>query len=423
VTQTLFPRDPLQRALTYTTMAASLATGLFFTVSALYFTRVIGLSATTVGLGLTVAGGAGVVAAYAGGRLADRFGADRVQLWTTVVQGLALLAYVWAADLVAFVMVACVAVGARAMQSTAKNTVVARWFTGIERVTVRARQRVVTNVFIGLGTLLAAVALLIGSATAYQVTMAAVAVLTLAAVLPLVGLRDRIEGLGAAMRRPVVTETSGTVIGAAPGRSPLRDRTYLAATALNAVMAMQFGMQTVGVPLWIANATEAPTVMVSVLLVVNTAGVALLQVRAARGTDDLRVAGRTVRRAGALLLAACLLLAAAGEVGAYAAVALLLVGEIALTWAEVAAEAGGWGLAFELADPDNVGAYQGVQQTGYAIAAMAAPTVVTALAIEHGPSGWLALGCIFLVAGCLVPVVADRAAARRAEAVGLEMAA
>ncbi len=419
--ETLFPRDPLQRALTFTTMAAALATGLFFTVSALYFTRVIGLSATAVGLGLTVAGGAGVLAAYAGGRLADRYGADRLQLWTTAVQGLALLAYVFATDLVAFLSVACVAVGARAMQSTAKNTVVARWFDGSERVVVRARQRVVTNVFIGLGTLLAAVALLIGSPTAYQVTMAAVAVLTLAAVLPLVGLRRRIDGLGAAMRAPAPRVDESGARGAS--RSPLRDRTYLAATALNAVMAMQFGMQTVGVPLWIANATEAPTVMVSVMLVVNTAGVALLQVRAARGTHDLRVAGRTVRRAGALLLAACLLFAAAGEVGAYAAVGLLLVGEVSLTWAEVAAEAGGWGLAFELADPDNVGAYQGVSQTGYALAAMAAPTVVTALAIEHGLSGWLALGCIFLVAGCLVPVVADRAAARRAVVVEPEMAA
>jgi len=420
VIETLFPRDPVQRALTFTTMAAALATGLFFTVSALYFTRVIGLSATTVGLGLTVAGGAGVVAAYAGGRLADRFGADRLQLWTTVVQGLALLAYVFAADVVAFVLVACVAVGARSMQSTAKNTVVARWFTGADRVTVRARLRVVTNVFIGLGTLLAAIALLVGTGAAYQATMAATAVLTLAAVLPLLGLRDRIEGLAVAMRRPVATSAAASAVVA---RSPLRDRTYLAATALNAVMAMQFGMQTVGVPLWIANATEAPTVMVSVLLAVNTAGVALLQVRAARGTHDLRVAGRTVRRAGALLLAACLLFAAAGQVGAYAAVAILLAGEVALTWAEVAAEAGGWGLAFELADPDNVGAYQGVQQTGYAIAGMAAPTVVTALAIEHGFTGWLALGSLFLVAGCLVPVVADRAAAHRGAEAQPEMAA
>ena len=42
----LFPADPVQRSLTVATMSASLSTGLFYSVSALYFTRVIGLEAT-----------------------------------------------------------------------------------------------------------------------------------------------------------------------------------------------------------------------------------------------------------------------------------------------------------------------------------------------------------------------------------------
>src|SRR3546814_10237603 len=115
-------------------MAGALANGLFISVSAFYFIFVIGLSATSVGLGLTIAGGVGVLASYAGGPLADTLGPDRLQVWTTGVQGLALLAYFTADDMLSFVLIACVVVGARSMQGTAKSTLQARWFTGPERV-------------------------------------------------------------------------------------------------------------------------------------------------------------------------------------------------------------------------------------------------------------------------------------------------
>ncbi|WP_220451177.1 MFS transporter [Nocardioides dongkuii] len=405
--RTLLPDDPVARALSLATMAASLSTGLFYSVSALYFTTVIGLSATTVGTGLTIAGAAGVAGSYGGGRLADRFGPDRVQQVSTVVQALAILAYAWADDTVSFVLVACVAVASRAVQGTAKQTLLARWFTGPDRVQVRARLRVVTNVFIGLGTALAAIALLVGTATAYRSTLVAVGVGTLVAAVPLGGLRQRVDGLAAALR-PV--RGRHALPDAPLGRSPLTDRTYLTVTALTSVMAMQFGLQNVGVPLWVAHHTEAPDVMVSVLLLLNTVLVALLQVRASRGTHEVATAGRAVRRAGLLLAVACLLLAASGSVGVVAAIVLLLVAEVTSTMAEILSEAGTWGLAFELADPLSAGAYQGVSQMGYSVAGMVAPLVITVTAIAHGALGWLFLGGVFLTAGVLVAVVAARAA-------------
>lgn len=409
VLETLLPRDPVARALSVATMAGALSTGLFYAVSALYFTLVVGLDATMVGLGLTVAGAVGVAGAYAGGHLSDRWGADRILVAATLVQGAGMLAYVLAWDATSFVVIACVAVGARGMQGTARQTLLARWFTGPDRIAVRARLRVVTNVFIGLGTAGAAVALLIGTAAAFRTTMALVGLLGLLSVAPLMGLRARVPDLPA-MLRP----TRGRrATGAPQGRSPMRDRTYLTSTVLNSVVAMQFGLQNVGIPLWVAHHTEAPTVMVSLLLLFNTVMVALLQVRASRGTHDIAVAGRVVRRAGVLLAAACLLFAAAGTTGVVAAIVLLLVAELASTTAEILAEAGGWGLAFELADPLNAGAYQGVSQMGYSMASMLAPLVITATAIEHGTVGWVILGAVFAVAGALVARLAVSAAAAR----------
>jgi Major Facilitator Superfamily len=413
LTRTLLPAEPVERALTLATVTASLSTGLFYSISALYFTRVIGLSATTVGLGLTIAGAVGVAASFLGGYAADRVGADRLQLWANAGQGAALIAYVWAGDAVSFTVVACFAVGLRSLQGTAKATLQARWFSGPERVTIRARLRVVTNVFIGLGTCVAAVALLVGTATAYRTTMVAVGVLTAGATIPLAGLRSRVPGLAARMD---ALRADGSAVR---GRSPLRDRTYVTSVALNSVIAMQFSMQSVAVPLWVATSTEAPTVIISVLMVVNTAFVAIFQVRASRGTHDVLVAGRTVRRGTILLAIACMLYGAAGSVGTVFAVSVLVAAELLGSWAEVWCEAGGWGLAFELADPLSAGAYQGFSQTGYSLAGMLAPLVVTATAVDRGLPGWALLGGVFAIAGALVAEVARRAARRTSPAVEL----
>ena len=182
-------------------------------------------------------------------------------------------------------------------------------------------------------------------------------------------------------------------------RSPLLDRTYLAATGLYAVMTMQFGMLTVGVPLWVIGWTKAPAVTVAALLALNTVIVSLFQVWAARGAKDLHSAGRAVALAGAFLALACGLYAAASHGTLVVVVAVLTLATVAHSLAEILSEAGSWTLAYELADPANAGAYQGVSQTGAALGSMLAPLVVTATAIGHGWAGWAVLGTLFLVAG------------------------
>lgn len=292
--ETFLPHDRVARSLTFSTMAFALSSGVFYTVSALYFTRVIGLDATTVGLGLGIAGGIGVLASYGAGWLSDRVGAHRVQPWTVGMNGVAMLAYALAGNALVFTLVACVAVAMRSAQGTAKQAMLARWYTGPERVTVRARMRVVTNVFIGLGTVVAAAALLVDTPAAYQVAMLSVGVLLLVAAVPLVRLPHAVPALAEAMVESV-EEVPAPGAATERGPSPWRDRTYLASVVCNGVVALHFGLQTVGVPLWIAT-TEAPTAMVSVLLVLNTVVVAGLQVRASRGTHDVRRAGVAVRR-------------------------------------------------------------------------------------------------------------------------------
>jgi MFS family permease len=399
-------RDPVERALASAVAAMSLSRGMFFAVSALYFTRGVGLSATTVGLGLTVAGGVGVLSSYVGGRLSDRYGADRLQLWGLAANGLSLLAYALAGEVVTFFVVAACVSASRGLQSTAQMSMLARWYVGPERVAVRARLRVVMNVLIGAGSLLAGLALLVDTTAAYRLTVVLVGVITVLGTVPLIGLRRRVPDLAARM-------DAAAAPGAPRGRSPLRDRTYVAVTVLNALIAIHFGLTSVGIPLWVADHTDAPTVLVSVLLLVNTAYVALFQVRASRGTQNLRTAGRAARRAGLLLLVACLLFATAGHLGAAAATAVLVLAAIASSAGETQGEAGSWGMAFELADPARAGAYQGLSQTGFALALMLGPAAVTSTAIDHGTPGWIALGALFATAGTATAAIANYAATHR----------
>ncbi|MGI5127995.1 MFS transporter [Pseudonocardia sp. CA-107938] len=390
---TLHPTDPTARVLTWITGATAFGTGLFTAVSALLFVRGIGLDPSTVGYGLTVAGVVGVAASFYGGRLADRVGTRRTMVAALLVQGIMLCCYALATEIVGFVAIACAVVGAQFAGFSTRQAVIAGAFTGPSRVQVRARLRVVTNVAVGLGTGAAAIALTVDTVAAYRVAVVLAGLTTLVAVLP----ARRLPRRGAPPAEDVA-------------RSPLRDRTYLTVTALNAVMAMHMGLFAVGVPLWVTTATAAPPVVVAGLLALNTVLVVLLQVRAARGTDDVLVAGRLVRRAGVAIALGCGLFASAGPAGPLVATTVLLLATVVHTFGELWNEAGSWGLAFELADPAAPGAYQGLSQAGIAVGRMLAPLAVTATALEHGTAGWVALALLFAVAGAATAHLARRVA-------------
>lgn len=171
---------------------------------------------------------------------------------------------------------------------------------------------------------------------------------------------------------------------------------------------MQFGLAEMGVPLWISQNTSAPDVLISVVLVINTVCVVLLQVPLSRGTDDPRRAGKIVMTGGVLMSVACTLYALAGGVPMVAAITLLCGAALLHSLAEILSQAGAWGLSFELANPLQAGAYQGMFGMGSALGAMLAPLVVTATVVEHGPLGWAVLGAIFFTSAAGVALIARK---------------
>lgn len=398
--------DPVLKALSAATFVSALGRGVFHAVTVLYFTFVVGLHVGEVAAVVTVGNLVGIVTSQLGGQLADRFSARRIVIAAAVVEALGFFAYTTVDSLPLALVVASIVVGANSAGHSARSAIVARAFSSEARVGARAVLRTVMNLGIAIGSAGAGAALAVGTADAYRVTLVVAGVAYLASILPLRRLPARVDAVRPTARPSAEERRRYRAL------SPWRDRRYLSLAALSGVFGMQFGLAEVGVPLWIAHHTEAPEVMVSVLLVLNTAVVILFQVPLSRGTHEIRWAGTITAIAGALMVAACLVYAGAAEFAATGAIVMLILAALAHAFAEVTSQAGIWGLGFELARPERAGAYQGLLSTGYAIGSTLAPLLVTVTALTLGWWGWLILAGVFAVSALGTTAIAWRAAPR-----------
>ncbi|MGO3886560.1 MAG: MFS transporter, partial [Mycetocola sp.] len=408
----LLARDSTLRRLTITTACDTVGRGTFFALTALYLSQIVGLSALTVGIALTIAGAAGVAASFVGGYLADRLSARSVLIALHLIQGSALVSYLLVSDVVSLTVVAATATASHQAAGAVRSSMIGRAFAGTERVRIRALLRTTTNAGIATGAAIAAIPLAIGTPGAYRTALALSGCLYLVSALLLRPLdRSRVD---ASRLAPAVTSvttgpdahaTTATSAEHTPAHgetNPFRNRRYLAVTLFCGIIAMHFGMFEVGLPLWIALKTSAPDVLVSAQLLVNTVLVVALQIRLSRVVTSTANAGRTMRFAGILFALSCGLWALSGQLSATAACAILLGTAVLYSIAEILSSAAEWHLSFELANPQSLGAYQGVFGMGTALGAMCAPLLVTGTAIEHGAIGWAILATVFLVASLAV---------------------
>ncbi|SDG59505.1 Major Facilitator Superfamily protein [Lentzea fradiae] len=389
------------RQLVLASLLMSAGNGAFLTCSAIYFTRVAGLSPAQLGLGLTVAGAVGLFAGVPLGHLADRRGPREVAAALVALNGVAAAAYLFVREFWTFVLVAAVFVLAERGSRAAIQALTSGLLGGDELVRIRAVVRSVNNVGVAVGTLVAGVALQIGTAPA------------LSSVLVL----DALSFLGSAAVLARLGRVAPTPPAAAgePKHSVLRDGPFALFTALSGVLALHTVLLEIAVPLWIVTHTEAPAVMVTVLFLVNTISVVLFQVRVATRLNTLDRSVKGFRLAGFALLGACGLFSASSAGSAvFAAIALVAAGLVHVC-GEMLAAAAAWTTSYGLAPADRQGQYQGFFFTGYAASMMVAPAL-TLLLVQWGTPGWWVLGGLFVsTALAMGPAVAwaQRVAARR----------
>ncbi|WP_327074705.1 MFS transporter [Kitasatospora purpeofusca] len=389
----LLPTDPLLRRLVLMGLVNSVGDGLFVTVNVLFFTRSVGLTPTSVALGLTVAGVCGVFSGVPMGRLADRVGSKRLLLVVGPLEAAAVLGYAFVHSFAAFVVLTCAATVLGRGAAAVRSALIARALPAEGQVRARALLRSVMNAGLVVGSGGAALALQADSYTGYVTVLVLDAVSFLGVTLLLAGLP---------VSATAASATGGRGAAADDPRGPrtaLRDRRYLLVTALHAVLELQLAVLTVGLPLWIVLGTGAPAAMVAAVNVVNCLLVVVFQVRASRGVTDVPSAARACERGALLLAGGCLVYAAAQYGPAWAAAGALLVGALVHTLGELLTSAGGWTLSLDLADPRSHGEYQGVFMSGQAAAHVIGPLVVTLTAVDHGAVGWVVLAGVFALAG------------------------
>ncbi|TYB38652.1 MFS transporter [Micromonospora sp. AP08] len=389
------------RTLSLATLANTVGSGLWLAGGALYLTRDVGLSPAAVGAGLTVAWLVGLTASVPLGALADRRDPRTLRAAIQLGQAVAAAAYLLVGSVPVFLAVAILETLLASGNLAVRAALVAAVAGPRGRVHAFATLRAVANLGIAVGAALAGFALAVDSHRAYQVLVVgdAATYLLSAALL---------------MRLPAHPPAAGAPAAGRPRRArALRDVRFLAVSGASAVLALHLTVLTLIVPLWTVTRAGAPPPVVSAVLLTNTVLTVLLAVPLSRGADTAAPAARKLRRAGLVLAAATPLYAATAGLPTVAAVVLLLAATAVWTFGDLWHGAAGAGLAYDLAPPDAIGAYQGADGLLAGLARAVGPALLTLLVLDGGVPGWLALGALFAGVGLAAPALTRWALANR----------
>ncbi|MGI5456189.1 MFS transporter [Streptomyces sp. CA-249302] len=403
MTSRLVPPAGPQRVLALAQLTNSIGDGAYYVTSALYFTHVVGLAPARVGLGLTVAWAIGSLAGVPLGRLADRRGPRGTAVLLALGTGAAVGSFLVVRGFVPFVLAACAYATAQSGLAAARQALLAGLVTAGERTGLLAHLQATLNAGLAVGAGLGGLALQAGTRGAYLGVFALDAV----SFLVCAGVLSRLPGVApVSVRRPDNSVARPDRLGV------LRDRPYAVLALLNTVLLLRMPLLSLGLPLWIAERTTAPTWVVSALFVLNTGAVMLFQVHTARGVTGVASAARAVRRSGWAMLGACAVFALSSGASPWVAVGALVAGAVLQVVAEMGQSAGSWQLSFDLAPADRVGEYQGFFGTGVTVARTLGPLVLTSLLVGWGTPGWLLLGGVTVVASYAMGPATRRAAGR-----------
>ncbi|MEV0972194.1 MFS transporter [Microtetraspora glauca] len=397
------PQGP-PRVLAQAQLAGSVGDGAFIVCSALFFTRIVGLSPAQVGFGLTLGWAVGSMAGVPLGHLADRRGPRGTAILLAAATAVAVGSFLLVRSPWAFTMAACFYASCQCGLAAARQALLAGLVDRRRRSETRAYLQSTANGGLAIGAALGGVALQLDDRKAYLAMFVMDAASFLVTALVLRRLPAVPTAVSSSPPSTAPSDSAAPVAPAVTAGGPrlavLRDRPYALVAFINMIMLLYMPLLSLVLPLWIVSHTAAPHWTVSALLVVNTVSVVLFQVRVARRVTGLRTASRLVRHSGVVMLAACAVFAlSAAGTSAWVAGAVLLAGAVLQVIGEMTLSAGAWEIGFDLAPSDKQGQYQGFFGSGVAIARMLGPLLLTTLIMGWGAAGWLLLGGVFLLAG------------------------
>jgi MFS family permease len=382
------PPSPMAGRLALQSLLFALGQGTFMTGSAVFFTQIVGLSAAQVGLGLTIAGVAAFLAALPMGKLVDRFGPKK--MWAVSSGGQAAMFALWPfiTDFHGYVAMAAGMEVIGALGGAAYGAYTIDVLPAVERVTSRAYMYSALNVGFTLGSLAGGVALAFHSNTVLHAlpwfTTVMFAVNAVAVTrLPRASHDDRAPGERAVK---------------APGPGPLRNLGWLLTSFFVGVFWTNQVLLNVVIPLWLVEKTDAPRVLLAFLFGTNTVMCIFLPMVTSRGVKDVPTALKAMRVSSVFFVVSCLITLATHDTVGWLTIALVWLGHVTVTGAELYLSAASWSFEAELMDPRKRGAYQGADELAGTLGKVWAPALYTFLAMTWGAAGWLVIAGIVVVA-------------------------
>lgn len=325
----LIPPTPLSRRLATQSLLFATAEGTFLTGSAVFFTQVVGLRATQVGLGLTVAGVVSFLLAYPAGKLTDRIGPKRMWAIGALVAAVMFGAWPFIASFGGYLaMVVCFEIIENAA-GAGRNAYILDVMAEQERVATQAYMYSALNVGFTLGAIIGGIALALDN-------------LTLIRWMPLFTLVIGILNAGFIARLPraphdVARSASGrqTPRVKAKGRGPVRNVGWMLTSFFSGTMWTNQVLLNVVIPLWLVQATDAPHWLLAWLFGTNTVLCIFLPAYTSRGVRTISDALRSVRIAGIFFVASCLITMVTHGTAGFVTIFLVWLGHVTVTGAEL----------------------------------------------------------------------------------------
>ncbi|GLZ79590.1 MFS transporter [Actinorhabdospora filicis] len=382
------PPSRLAGRLSVQSLLFALGEGAFMTGSAVFFTKIVGLSAAQVGIGLTIAGVAAFLAAVPMGKVVDRFGPKRMWAVSGLLLAVAFTLWPLITDFTGFVVMAVCVEVVGALGATSHGSYTLDVLPPAERVKSRAYMYSALNLGFTLGAAIGGVALAFHSNDVLRALPWFTALIALINAIAITRLPKAPHDERSAKERKTPI----------PGPGPMRNPGWLLTGFLTGVFWTNQTVLNVVIPLWLVQKTDAPPVLLAFLFGTNTVMCIVLPMAASRGVKNIPTALKAIRLSTTLFVVSCLITLATHETIGWVTIALVWLGHIALTGAELYMSAATWTFEAELMDPRRRGAYQGAAELTMTLGKVGAPAAYTFLALNWGATGWLVIAGVILAA-------------------------
>ncbi|MFJ4878557.1 MFS transporter [Streptomyces sp. NPDC088745] len=387
-------RAGTRRRLVSASLVGSVGDGIYVPLTMLFVHSLTGLSLTSIGTGLTIAGLGALAFMPTAGILIDRFGGRRVLIGVLALRALGFAAYPLAGSYPAFLGIALVVAVGMWASSPSQHALIGDLAQGAERDRLLAWDRSLRNAGMGCGSLAAAGMLAFRGTAGFVVAAEALAVVFAVAAFLVSRLPDARAGAPAPRSREGY-------------RQVLADRPYLLVTGANFLIAFGYTAQAMALPVFLTRDVGLPDALAGAVFALNTVLVAAAGVPVAR----LTLRGRRTRAAalGAVVFALsfgafALLPRLTGGSGALVAV---LAVAVLYTAGELIHSAPSQGLSVQAA-PDRLrGRYLSVYQLSWSLCRTVAPMLLGFLLDARPWHLWSVLALLVL-GGAAILLRAER---------------